>query len=675
MKRVNLLLFIIAWAGFLLCGNVATAEEKAGDVYNLDEVVVTATKTERSIESVPASVSVITKEDIQKSAAYRVDDLLRELVGVSVRSYQGILSSSTTNDLSMRGLTGEDHVLVLKDGISINDPYGGAVEWNEVDINDIERIEVVRGTGSALYGSNAMGGVINIITKKPEKEMKSVVEISYGSMNTRVVSLGNSATFGKFGYQISGSYLDSDGYCDVVKEKRKPYHTDKSVERYTVNGKLSYEIDPSSSLVFSSAVYDQESTGGYDIDDYEVVDEKGRYSLHYQKKGTSWNLKAEVYKNDDDSHYTSPYYDSTAKSYNAIKYISYNEQDTLGGTIQLSMALTGKNTLTLGTDYKHGKIDRHDDYLTSDRDIKVKGTQAYTALFIQDEISIGENLSVVLGGRYDWWKSYDGYGYDDDVTPLETDYPEKSDQSFNPKVGVNYHLFKGTTLKGSVGTAFKAPTLSDLYRTYVGPGSTYRGNPDLDPEKVISYEAGIDQYIGDKLLLQATVYETHAEDFVYNVYMETIDSQKYYDKINVGEVRIRGLEIGADFTLDREWSFFANATFNSSKVTEFESDPELEDKYLANSPKETYVFGINYNNPDIITAKFTGRYVGERYDDDKNTTELDTYFTTDLKLSRQLWKNVTASLSITNINDVKIEEVDGKESPGRMVMGSLRMTF
>ena len=674
MKRIYAFLFFMALGGLLFCNVVGAGEEDSG-VYNLDEIVVTATKTERSIDSLAASVSVITKEEIQKSAAYRVDDLLRELPGVTVRSYHGIVSSSTTNDVSMRGLTGESRVLVLKDGISINDPYGGAVEWNEVDINDIERIEVVRGTGSALYGSNAMGGVINIITKKPEKKMKSVAEISYGSMNTGGMSLSNSATFGKFGYQISGSYLDSDGYCDVVKEKRKPYHGDKAVERYTVNGKLSYEIDPSSSLIFSSAVYDQEATGRYDIDGYEVVDEKGRYMLHYQKKGTRWHLKAEAYKNDDDSHYTSPYYDSATKTYNAIKYISYNEQDTLGATIQFSMDLTDKNTLTLGTDYKHGKIERHDDYLTSVRNIKVKGTQAYTALFIQDEISMGENLSVVLGGRYDWWKSYDGYGYDDEATPLETDYPEKSDQSFNPKIGVNYHPFKGTTLKGSVGTAFKAPTLSDLYRTYVGPSSTYRANPDLDPEKLLSYEIGVDQSLGDKVRISTTLYETQAEDFVYNVYAETIDNQKYYDKINVGKVRIRGLEIGADFMVDQEWSFFVNATFNRSKVTEFKSDPELEDKYLAHTPKSTYVFGINYDNPDIITAKFTGRYVGERYNDDKNTTGLDTYFTTDLKLSRQLGKNVTASLSITNINDVKIEEVSGYESPGRMVMGSIKMTF
>lgn len=672
-KHIFFFSFCVALSTLLFTTMTEAEEER--DLYSLEEVVVTATRTERSVESLPASVSVITREDIQNSAAHRVDDLLRELPGVYVRSYHGILSSSTTNDVSMRGLPGEDSVLVMRDGIPINDPYGGAVEWNEVDIKDIERIEIVRGTGSALYGSNAMGGVINIITKRPAKEMRSSAEIGYGSMNTRLLSLGNSATSGKFGYQLSGNYLDSDGYCDVVEEKRKSYHSDKSVERYSLNGKVSYEIDPSSSMLFSSSVYDQEDSGRYNIKGYEVADEKNRFSLNYQKKGDNWALKTDVYKHDDDSHYTSPYYDSTAKTYNAISYISYNEQDTLGATIQLSMDLTKNNTLTLGTDYKQGDIDRHDDYLTSDHDIKVEGKQEYTALFLQDEISIGEKLSVILGGRYDWWKSFDGYGYDNETTEVETYYPEKSDQSFNPKVGANYHLFDNTTIKGSVGTAFKAPTLSNLYRTFMGTGSTYRSNPDLDPEELISYEAGIDQYIGDKLMLTATLYETRAQDFVYSVYTETIENQKYYDKINVGEVRVRGVEIGADFMVNHEWSLFANATFNSSKVTEFENDPELEGKYLSHTPTENYLFGINYSNPKIITAKLTGRYVGKRYNDDKNTTELESYFTTDLKLSRQLWEHVTASLSMTNINNVKFEEADGYESPGIMVMGAVKVEF
>ena len=129
----------------------------------------------------------------------------------------------------------------------------------------------------------------------------------------------------------------------------------------------------------------------------------------------------------------------------------------------------------------------------------------YIAMFAQDEMELGSQLTTILGARYDWWKSFDGYGYDDNAEPKETNYSEKSDGAFNPKVGINYRPFDRTTFRCSAGTAFRAPGLSDLYRTYVGATSTYRAKiSELDPEKIVSYELGADQYIGDKLLIRAT---------------------------------------------------------------------------------------------------------------------------------------------------------------------------
>lgn len=291
-------------------------------VNKLDEVVVTATRTERSLETLPESVSVVTREEIEKSAAFRADDLLREMPGVYVRSYQGILSSSTTNDIGIRGLTGEDRVLVLKDGIPINDPYGGAVEWNEAGIEDIERIEVVRGPGSALYGSNAMGGVVNIVTRKPGGDFSASAKAGYGGMNTRLASARSSAGVGRFGYYVSGSYLESDGYCDIPKEKKMPYHANKEVERYNYQGKLSFDIDDTSYSTFTFSHYEQEDTGRYKIPGYEVTNDNDRYGVDYRKEGDGWNVFANIYRKDDDSAYTSPYYDSAAKTYNAISFVS-----------------------------------------------------------------------------------------------------------------------------------------------------------------------------------------------------------------------------------------------------------------------------------------------------------------------------------------------------------------
>jgi len=672
-RKLGLLLLCLAITSPAIAEDSKTKESEK--TFHLDEIVVTATKTERTSESLPVSVSIIDAQDIEKSAAYRTDDLLRELPGVYVRSYQGILSSSTTNDVSIRGLTGEDRVLVLRDGIPINDPYGGAVEFNEVDIADIEKIEIVRGPGSALYGSNAMGGVINIMTKKPDEGIKTSAKIGYGDMNTWLGSAANSGGFGKFGYYVSGNYLKSDGYIDVVEEKRKPYHTEKEVERYNFSGKLYYDPDDTSSLSLSFAHYDQEDTGRYKIPGYEVNSDSDRYGLSYQKNGDGWNLSGTAYRNEFYGDYTSPYYDSATQTYNAINYISANDQITHGVTLQGSLNLFDAHTITVGTEYKHGEIDRNDDYKTSFRAIRVEGKQQYIAMFAQDEMELGSQLTTILGARYDWWKSFDGYGYDDNAEPKETNYSEKSDGAFNPKVGINYRPFDRTTFRCSAGTAFRAPGLSDLYRTYVGATSTYRANPELDPEKLVSYELGADQYIGDKLLIRATAYWTDAKDFVQNIYTETVDRMKYYDKKNVGEVRIRGIELEAEFKADRDWTFFANATFNKTEIRKYEEDPELEGKYLAHSPRNNYVLGMIYDNPDIFTAKLTGRYVGTRYNDDANETELDDYFTTDFKISRRFGKHLEAALIADNINDVHYEEASGYECPGRMVMGQMSVAF
>lgn len=658
----------------LMLPNAVPAQEEE-IVQKLDEVVVTATRTERTIESLPNSVSVITREDIDKSAAFRSDDLLRELPGVYVRSYQGILSSSTTNDVSVRGLTGEDRILVLKDGIPINDPYGGAVEWNEIDLRDIERIEIVRGPGSALYGSNAMGGVINLVTRKPSKELKLSAEAGYGEMNTRLASARSSAGFGRFGYYISGSYLESKGYCDIPKEQKRDYHANKEVERYNFDSKVSYDIDDSSYLALSFSHYEQEDTGRYKIPGYKITNDNDRYGMNYHKEGNGWKFMVNGYKKEDNSSFTSPYYDRVQRSYNAISYISENDQETYGGSAQASFEFFRNHTVTVGGDYKRGKIDRRDDYKVSERNIIVRGKQEYMSVFVQDEISVGEKLSVVMGGRYDWWESFDGYGYDDEASPLATDYAKKSDESFNPKIGANYRLFENTRLRGSVGTAFRAPGLSDLYRTFVGATATYRANPDLDPERLMSYELGADQSIGDHLLIRATAYHTDARDFVQNIYVETIDNHRYFDKKNVGKVRIRGFEIEGDLKINHRWSAFANATFNQTKIREYEDDPTLEGRYLAKSPRNNYAGGIVYANPDFVTAKLTGRYVGTRYNDDANQTSLDAYFTTDLKVSKKFGRHVEASFIAENINDVQVEEASGYVSPGRMFMGLVKVDF
>lgn len=653
------------------------AEGARQDVVKLGDVVVTATRTETPIGSVPASVTVISRDDIEKSTAQSADELLEDVVGVFVRHPVGIGAAGTNNIVYMRGLGGkiEARVLVLKDGVPINDPQTQSVEWNEINIDDIERIEIVRGPGSALYGSNAMGGVINIITRKPAKKLKTTVEGGYGSLHTWYTAFSNSDTIGKFGYYISGRRLESDGYCETPDDKKKPGQNtaDVGTKRDNYSARLTYEFDPASSLAFSGSHHRNERSGKYNlIPDFNLFTEDiDRGSLHFKKRWGGTELLATVFSADHDTSYDSARY----PDYDTLQYVSKAHMEDFGGSLQVSMGLGENHILTVGTDYKQGKLDKHYDYETSVRKVKSGGKQQYLSFFLQDEMSLlNDRLICTLGGRYDWWKNFGGYSYDDTLTPRETKYEKRTDGSFDPKLGVLYHLTGKTSLRGAVGKAFRSPTLNNLYRGDWSYGFwTYRGNPDLGPEKLWSYELGIDQKWSDGFTVKTTIYQTNAKDFIYIVTTDAVNGIREYN--NIGKVRIRGVEVEADYRPAPGWFLYGNYSYNESKIREFKENTVLEGKYLPWIPKWEASIGVTYSNPRIITAGLTGHYVGVIYDDDLNKKEIGNYFTMDLKLSRKITKNLEASLEINDLTDKTYQHSTYSISPGRTVMGNLKFTF
>ncbi len=672
---------IAAFAVFCFMGaNAARAEQTKQtkqDVIKLGQLVVTATRTETPIESVPASVTVITRKDIKESTAQSADELLENVAGVFVRHPVGIGAAGTNNIVYMRGLGGktEARVLVLKDGVPINDSQTQSVEWNEINIDDIERIEIVRGPGSALYGSNAMGGVINIITRKPEKRFKTTIKGGYGTLNTWKAAFSNSDTIGRFGYRISGQRLESDGYCETPNDKKEPgiNTADVSTRRDNYSAKLTYDFDPTSSIYFSGSHHHNRRGGKYNlIPDFNLFTEDiDRGSLHFKKKWGKTEMLVTLFGSDHDTSYDCAQY----PTYNTLKYISTTNMGDFGGSLQVSTGLGENHILTVGTDCKQGKLDKHYDYKTTVREVRSGGKQQYLSFFLQDEMNLlNDDLVISLGGRYDWWKNFDGYSYDDTLTPKETRYKARTDGSFNPKFAVLYHLTDSTSLRGSVGKAFRSPTLNNLYRSEWSYGFwTYKGNADLGPEKLWSYELGIDQKLADKFTIKTTCYQTDAKNFIYITTTDAANGIREYT--NIGKVRIRGIEIETDYRPVRGWFLYGSYSYNDSRIREFKQDTALEGKYLPWIPKWEASAGATYSNPEIITARLTGHYVGTIYDDDMNEKEIGKYFTMDLKLSRKITKNIKASLDITDLNNKHYQNSTYYVSPGRIIMGNLSFTF
>lgn len=661
---------------------IVSTQPVAAEGVDLGIMMVTATRTERDVSDIPASVTVITADEIKDSAAQSADEVIQGLAGVDGLHTIGILSTSTSNTISLRGLGGgsEARTLLLINGVPSNDLSVGAIEWNKIPLNDIERIEVVRGPASAIYGSNAMGGVINIITKAPSKETISQASIGYGSMNTRVGTASVSGSNGGLGFRLSGNVMHSDGYQDLTKALTKPTSIAQGVERENMSGNLNYQINNNSSIDLNASHFHEQKTGtldyaGFNPYEQESNDLTGKYSLDL---GEGRLFSAQLYGRWDESSYDSANY---ATGYTTTSYSSSGAEERFGGNLQYTMPFKlgagADHILTSGIDFNDGQIKRHNEYLDgSNRQIRIRGSQRYMALYLQDEIfMVDDALIVNVGGRFDRWNNYDGYGYDDAATPIETDYEDSTLTAFNPKLSALYHLSDTTTLRGSIGKAFRAPTLNDLYSTFVWGSSVWAGNPNLGPETVVSYEIGLDQQFGNNADLSMTIYRNNAEDFIGFITPDPVGNPYYKEKQNIGAVSTQGIELDLKYRLSEWWSLSASATYNRSLVEEYAANSSIEGNYLPETPKHKATISLGYNNPAFLTGKMTMRYVGDRYSDDANTENkmYENYTVVDLHLAKGLSKTYSISLDVNDLFNEGYTEY--YVSPGRTVMAKLSASF
>lgn len=653
---------------------VASALNSAyADSTDLGEISVTATKTQRAVSDVPASISIITEQDINASVATSADELLKNISGVDLKHPLGFMSTGTSNKITLRGFGGgtEGRTLLLIDGVPMNDSYFNGVEWNQISVDDIKRIEVVKGAGSALYGSNALGGVINIITKKPQ-EQKTNLDLSYGSMNTKKGAASTTGKVGNFGYYLSGQLLDSDGYQADIGTNIKSNTTKRGVERQNATVKVNYDIDDSSSIGATYLYFHNKTTG--------VLDITGGYNPYDQKINTYQAKYTKTFENDSDLSLTlfkkinESSYDSLNSAKTSINYADSAKIDEFGGTLQYTYPLNEMNTITAGTDFQLGHAKSQDNY-TNNNIVTVEGDQDYQAFFLQDEIFVGKDWVFNLGGRFDRYENHSAKGHDETQTPtLDTSYGSRTFTAFSPKIGVLYHLSKDTSIKGSIGKAFRAPTIYDLYRTWIYGSYVYAANPNLDPESVLSYEIGIEQNINDKALFTLTAYQSDAKDFIYSITPDPF-TPSYKEKKNVGKVQIRGIETELSYQINNEFKFNANYTFNESVIKEFKEDTTLKNKFLTDVPKNKASASIEYKNPNIMNAKASVRYVGDRFSDDKNTVSkiYKSYMLVDLKLSRKINKYAEVEMSVDDLFDKTYEEY--YVSPGRVFLATLKMNF
>ena len=611
MKKYALIVVVT-----VLIVNCAFAES----TYDIGDVVVTATKTEEKIDEVGSSFNVVTKEIIESSGKSMVGDVLRDIPGVIVVQSGGI---GGVTSVYLRGTRPGD-TLVLIDGVEVNDPISPtrSFDFANLSVSDIERIEIVRGPQSTLYGSDAIGGVINIITKKGSEKTEASILFEGGSYKTfrEAVSIGGEYKI--VDYSVTVSRTDSEGISLAKRGSEEDGYCNT-----TVSTKVGAKLTDSSYLggIFR---YTKATT---DLDDASFIDDPDYYSkwenyiskLKFDHKILDWwtyNLSCS--------------YSDIKRKYRD-KLNDLNDFEEINGTFKAEniqaewkndFYIGDNDILTAGVEYEEEK-GSSSYYYSGYMDKFPKESMATWGIYLQNILKLWERLFTTIGIRLD----------DNNEFGSDTNY----------RIACSYlHKETNTQIKGTWGTGFKAPTLFQLFSMF--------GDTDLNPEESTAYDVGfVQKLFSDKVSIGVTYFHNKIKEMIN---WDAVQS-KYG---NIGKAVTKGVEAEV-------YAYPCDVLGVGLNYTYMDTEDKATGLNLLRRPKNKVSFNINWKFLEQGNLNLIVNYIGERKDQDFvtfNRINLDSYFKFDVYCSYDINKNLIVFGKIENLFDEDYEEVYGFNTSG-----------
>jgi vitamin B12 transporter len=625
----------LAASGLLALVSAAEAHAQSGPVRTAPETLVTATRLETPIDQAGQAATVITGEEIERRQHRTVVDVLREVPGLSVTQSGGIGNQTS---VFVRGAN-SNHTLVLIDGMRVNDPStpSGIFNFAHLTTAEVDRIEVVLGPLSTLYGTDAIGGVINIITRKGRGRPSVDAGAEAGSFNTYAGRVATQGAQGRFNWNVGAAYLETDSVSNTPKRLR---------------GNRGDESDPYENTTLSARL-------GADLSDNLEVSYVTRYVRSFKKydsflgedpnlrENTSlWFNRAEGRLDLLDGRWTQRY----GAGYVKIDRTDADDPDDFSSSFSRNTSEGTRTkfdwqndiqaaewlTLTAGLDTEKEEFESRGLGFTTAADARTNGA------FAQARTAFWERLFLTLGGRVD---DHDRFG------DFET-----------WRAAAAYHVKEtGTRLRGSYGIGFKAPTLFQLF----GRTTFSTGNPNLQPEESRGWDVGIDQTLADG---RVTVGTGYFQTDIRNL----IDSDPTFTTfVNVGRAEQRGIESyiavrpWADFSvrLDHTYVSAENAITNTQLLRRPRHKLSVNADWTV-TPAWNIAAGVIYNGQraDVDAITFDRIYPGG-------------YTLVRVTTRYALNETWTVFGRVENLLDKRYEEPDGFNQPGIGAFAGVKATF
>ncbi len=612
-RRVGLILLGVFAMGWM-APNARSAEVEVG------QVVVTATRTEVEISDSPQPISVITKEEIRSTPDRTIPEIIQRAAGVQINQNGPIGSISSAQ---IRG-SEAGQVLIMIDGRRINDAQNGQFDLSNLPLSkdEIERIEVLRGGASALYGADAMGGVINIITKTPAKEPSALVSASFGRFGTQEYSLSTRWKPGDLGFGLFATRGRSDGF--------RPNSDNDS---WVLGGELYYDFPWKGELKLSGRNIQKKigvpgSINFPDLDDREK-DNQTQFDLNYRDKiGSNVTLDFKGWQN-----IYRQTFDPGTQGFDTGSP-TVNKSYATGGDFQATASIGTANLMTGGVEAIQNRVD-------SSASGVHKGTTG--AIYLQDEIELVKPLTATLGLRYDMNSLFDN--------------------QLDPRAAVLVRLPWETRVRASVSRSYRAPTFNDLF--WPATGFT-EGNPNLPPEKAWSYELGGEKKFGELAIVKVAGFYRD----VKNLILWAPGADFVWRPSNIQSAHIWGAETELVFYPMKGLSIPLNYSYLYPR-------DQSTGEPITNKPKHIVNAGVEYVTSFGLKSSVKARYV-RYYVNDTSTLNRD-YFVVDLRLGYEfkVYRKFKGEgfVSLTNAFDRNYQINEGFPMPPQSLNGGISFAF
>jgi len=616
-----------------------------------EEVLVTINRAETRLADTPASVVTFSQKEIEAAAAPTLDDILRQTPGFSIfRRSSSRNANPTTQGVSLRGVgaSGASRSLVLFDGVPLNDPFGGWVQWNRVPPIAVERVEILRGGASSLYGNAGLSGAINIIPRRSAKKVSAAGDLFGGTQRTLAGSGYLGLAVNGWRADLTAASFQTTGYRPVAGDVRGPVDVFAGSRSSNFAAKLSRTLGASASIFARPSYFGEVRTNGTGLQTNRTHIRNivvGGDASH-----SDFRLDWRFFGGQQlfDQVFTAIDADRTAEGLTRIQRVPAQNS---GLSVQ-SRATYRDHSFVGGVELRNVRGSSDEIGFANNRPTilaSAGGRESSVGVFVQDFVRIGERLVIVGNIRFDRWRNYFAFTAIRQLSISQTAttaFPDRVETAISPQLSALWRSSGEVSLYASVSRSFRSPTLNELYRAFRVGNVLTLANEGLRAERSTNVEGGAGLTKG-RLHVRSNIFWAAIDQTIANVTLLNTPNLITRQRQNAGETVARGVEADAQIALDRV-SISGGYLFSDSRVTRFPLSRQLEGLRIPQVPRHQLTFQarVAYSKWTVSTQ---ARVSSSQFDDDLNQFRLGPFAQIDLFVARRLSDNVQIYAAVENV--------------------------